>query len=119
MTARICPHCLTETGDQVIWGRLRVTEVPLAAYWRGDWLKLSAREIMTLNLLARGRATHAALDLVLLEDSDTKATTVRIHLMRRKLAHLPLEIQTLKGIGYRLIDTEADVQPSPVIKLAA
>jgi two-component system OmpR family response regulator len=96
-----------ERGRQITIGELRLDSEGQRAYWAGTPLELTARELGLLEALMR-RAGQVVKKEILVEklsgweEIGQNAIEVYVHRLRKKLEHAPVQIRTIRGLGYLL-----------------
>lgn len=104
----VCRHCGQDIPEAADWHGLRVTAMG-DVYWRGiKRIKLvPSHTALLLAMVRRGEATHLALEMAVAERS-SNVVAVHITKIRKKLceAGIPVVIQSIHGLGYRLVEKE-------------
>lgn len=103
--------------DEVLFGRLRV-DIPACEVWVDDEaLQLTALEFRLLKTLFERRGRAQSRDVLLSDVWDITANvmtrTVDTHIkrLREKLGPAGEYIETIRGIGYRFIETSPETSP--------
>lgn len=99
-----CPTCGADRERDVVRGQLRVSSVPPAVFWRGEYLgNLSPVHMAILKLLARhGKASHLTLSMAC-PQSENVGSTVKVHVchLRNRLP-AGIALRNIHGWGYEL-----------------
>lgn len=112
MTA--CPCCGYNEESEARYSRgpLTVTINPPAIFWRGKRIKTPPSHARIIYpLMPRGRASHAAMAMLLGMDTDQEAVKTHICGLRKIIAAegLPIAFRAIHGWGYEIEILEEEV----------
>lgn len=100
-----CPTCGNPQRSTVTRGGLTAKDEPHELFWRGIKIPIGPMRVRIVSLLLRfGRVSSGALEMLLGEDTGSKALTVHMHYIRATFRQHGVEavIENIRGWGYKI-----------------